>query len=270
MVSRNISLVLVLSVFVLGLISQYSAVPFNTYEIPDFLSLSLYTKDSLDSRDIFLTNCSTDTIVNLYLKDFTRGQWHCNLPDCLSQKGLEPSFIQLTNSSSLEFLVAPFLNLVFNQPNCPDLLNTAFDGVSSFLKEAPNTHVEVRIIETDDRLDKYHSSANCVRDQRVFVNIIIPDYCNSSCLSFCYNDFVSYPHLNRAVAFYELRNLKKAVEATIKSLQKEKDLVLQSFVKDASSFPFIDQAADHRSFEECVVEYSTYLDGFYDQRILIP
>jgi len=269
MESRNI-LVILLSFFVLGLVSQTESAPSSTYAVQEFFRLSLYSKQALDKGDHFLTNCSTDTIVNLYLKDFTRGQWQCHLPDCLSRKGLESSFFRMTESASLQFLVAPFLNLVFNQPNCPDLLEAAFSTVADYLKETPNTKVEFRIIETDERLDKWGNGPNCAREQRVLVNIVIPDFCNSSCLSFCYSQFISYPHLHQALAAYELRNLKKSVQNAIKKLQEEKDLVLGSFTKSVSSFPFIDQAADHRTFEECVVDYTSYLDGFYDQRILIP
>jgi len=271
-VSRSNILVVLLSLFfVLGFVCQLEASPFNTYAIHDFFRLSLYSKESLDQRDHFLTNCSTDTIVNLYLKDFTKGQWQCHLSDCLHRNpSLKTSFIQLTESASLQFLVAPFLDLVFNQPNCPELLSNAFAGVEDYLKEAPNTRVEVRVVETHDRLDQWGNGPECSREQRIIVNVVVPDYCNSSCLSFCYNEFVSYPHLHRAIAAFELRNLKKSVQATIKKLQEEKDLVLHSFIKDASAFPFIDQAADHREFEDCVVEYTSYMSGFYDQRILIP
>eukprot|EP01097_Dermamoeba_algensis_P002519 TRINITY_DN1_c0_g1_i1.p1 TRINITY_DN1_c0_g1~~TRINITY_DN1_c0_g1_i1.p1 ORF type:complete len:146 (-),score=27.96 TRINITY_DN1_c0_g1_i1:664-1101(-) len=133
MESRNI-LVILLSFFVLGLVIQTEAAPSSTYAVQEFFRLNLYSKQALDKGDHFLTNCSTDTIVNLYLKDFTRGQWQCHLPDCLSRKGLESSFFRMTESASLQFLVAPFLNLVFNQPNCPDLLEAAFSTVGDYLK----------------------------------------------------------------------------------------------------------------------------------------
>jgi len=200
-----------------------------------------------------------------------KDQWQCHIADCLSRKvDLRSSFLQVSNVSTLEFLVAPFMDLLYNQPNCPERLGLAFDGVSQFLQEVPNTPVEVRIIETTQRLDAYGNSTECRRDQRVFLNIVIPDFCNSTCLGFCFQDFVNMDHLNRAISSFQLRTLRRTLQTTVAQILKEKALLVSSIGKSTDHLPFIDEAADHRSFQDCITRQSSFLETFYNQRIRLP
>jgi len=238
----------------------------STYQIDTFLKLSMFPENAIDSDDHFLSNCSSDTHVNLYLADFMEGQWNCHIADCLSRKALSPTFLSLSNLTTLRFLMGPFLDILYNSRDCPTKLRLAFQGMSEFLMETPSIPVEVRVIETTSRLDKFGNATSCSSEQRLYYNIIVPDFCDTTCLNLCYQDYISLDHLNRAVTSFELRRITKLATNIIDLLSLEKDYVLNSFGKNNTEVAFIEGTVINRALAECVRTFESAID----ENLILP